>query len=303
MQELASEGLLVGHKGRGTFVNAAPFATALNILFVHASESPVTYPYTYLLMDGMQQYRNSGQVFRLELMPLAEPFLQSPDDSTIEDMVKHGRIDGVITLPRIRTEQLERLVAQKVPVVQVGGTQFLKPPAGITAIDVGPRRAIDLALEHLRDIGRRNVGLLGTRLTGAAFKKAAVKEAMRSAGLPFKESYFELADWGINGGKDAAEQLLSRCPDIDAIVAADDLQGVGVLQAVAESGRQVPDDIAVVGLGNLLGEHSHSKLTTVDIRIGEQGRRAMQYLHAMVRQQPVESLNLIDPILIRRETT
>jgi DNA-binding LacI/PurR family transcriptional regulator len=45
----------------------------------------------------------------------------------------------------------------------------------------------------------------------------------------------------------AARRLLADNPDIDAIFAACDVTAMGVLRAVRETGRRVPDDIALVG--------------------------------------------------------
>jgi DNA-binding LacI/PurR family transcriptional regulator len=42
-------------------------------------------------------------------------------------------------------------------------------------------------------------------------------------------------------------RLLANRPDIDALFAANDLMAAGALQVLAEAGRRIPEDVAVVG--------------------------------------------------------
>ncbi len=302
LQELATEGLLIGQKGRGTFVNPSPYAIALNVLFVHASESPITYPYTHLLMEGIQQYSRAGHPFRLELLPLPEIHQQSPDDASVEELLAYDPMDGVIAMPRIRPEVLQRLADKGIPLVIVGNRRFLNAPPGVI-VDSGPTSAREMGLRHLKEIGRRRIAVVGADVIGGGTAKDRIIDTMRDLSLPFDPARYEPAGWGINPGKQAALQLLSRCPDLDAIFTSDDMQALGVLQAMSDLGRRVPDDVAVMGLGNLLGDHSHSGLTTIDVRISDLGLTAARCLHRLVEKKPVEPVNLVPPRLLRRETT
>lgn len=69
-------------------------------------------------------------------------------------------------------------------------------------------------------------------------------------------------------------ELLDRCPDLDAVFAANDLAASGALRVLRERGRRVPEDVAVVGFDDLLpvAEQSDPPLTTVRQDIEEMGR-------------------------------
>jgi len=56
----------------------------------------------------------------------------------------------------------------------------------------------------------------------------------------------------LEGGYSAAQQLLSRQPEIDAFLCYNDLVAVGALQACAEQDRRVPEDIALIGCDDIL---------------------------------------------------
>lgn len=300
--ELISEGMLASERGRGTFVASEPFSTALCVLFVCASEMSMSYPYTSHLVEGMQSYTSPGRQFRFEMVALPDTNLQSPEDSTISDLTAQGRFDGIVALPRILPRQMQRLADHGTPVVQVGGSYVQSPPEHAMLIDCGPQSAVCIALEHLKSVGRKKVGLLGASLQSSQSGKKQLYTHMQSVGLEINETRFERSAYGMNGGYDATHQLLSRCDDVDAILACDDLQAAGALRALAERNLRVPDDVAVVGLGNWLSDHSHCGLTTIDIGLAEHGNLAMQVLDRVSRHEQVERQYWVQPRLIRRET-
>lgn len=64
------------------------------------------------------------------------------------------------------------------------------------------------------------------------------------------------------GGYFATLQALEEFPDIDAIFASNDMQAIGVLRALHEHGRAIPDDIAVVSFdGTVESEFAWPPLT------------------------------------------
>jgi DNA-binding LacI/PurR family transcriptional regulator len=46
-------------------------------------------------------------------------------------------------------------------------------------------------------------------------------------------------------------EVLRRCPEVDGVFAANDLSALGALQALADAGRAVPTDVAVVGFDDV----------------------------------------------------
>jgi DNA-binding LacI/PurR family transcriptional regulator len=69
-------------------------------------------------------------------------------------------------------------------------------------------------------------------------------------------------------------ELLGRCPEVDAVFAANDLMASGALRVLREQGRRVPDDVAVIGFDDMLpvAEQTDPPLTTVRQDIEEMGR-------------------------------
>jgi DNA-binding LacI/PurR family transcriptional regulator len=87
------------------------------------------------------------------------------------------------------------------------------------------------------------------------------------------------ADFTEAGGYRAMKQLLERTPEIDGVFVASDLMAIGALRALRESGRQVPEDVAVVGFDDApLASYSDPPLTTVRQPVGSLGQEMVRLL-------------------------
>jgi DNA-binding LacI/PurR family transcriptional regulator len=81
-------------------------------------------------------------------------------------------------------------------------------------------------------------------------------------------------DFTPAGGERAMRELLDRCPELDAVFAANDLMASGALRVLREQGRRVPEDVALIGFDDMLpvAEQTDPPLTTVRQDIEEMGR-------------------------------
>ncbi len=303
MQELSNEGLLVRTRGKGTFVNPSVFTGVYNYLFIHGFElDGLAYPFTSRLLNGICRQNSERVHFRLEMLTLPPRTLQEAnEDRRVDDLLSHTRIHGIIALPRLRPETMQRLMAQHLFIVQIGLIE--PPPPGVVAIDFCTAEACRLKARHLQSTGRRRIGFIAQPdLERAQFRTHEFQTALQEVGLTLEEQTIEPGRWGVNGGREAAGRLLERCPDLDVLVASDDLQALGALLAAQAAGRKVPDDLAILGQGNMLGEHSHCGLTTVDTRIEACGALAVQTLERLLKGQKVDPIIPLAPRLIIRQT-
>ena len=93
------------------------------------------------------------------------------------------------------------------------------------------------------------------------------------------------AEWIVRGGfmegdgYRAMKKLLAVRPRIDAVFAANDPSAIGAMKAIWDAGLRVPEDIAVVGAGDIaLGDLLRVPLTTVSWSREDQGRHAAELL-------------------------
>jgi LacI family transcriptional regulator len=90
------------------------------------------------------------------------------------------------------------------------------------------------------------------------------------------------ADESGEGGDDAAGRLLARFPDLDGLLAYNDLMAIGAMRALQRAGREVPADVAVIGVDDIqLSSLVQPALTTIAIDRVAMGERAVELVLAL----------------------
>ena len=111
--------------------------------------------------------------------------------------------------------------------------------------------------------------------------------------------------WSEEWGRQAAYILLRQANDVDAIFCGSDQIARGVAGSLRDMGRNVPDDIALVGFDNwtVMAEASRPPLTTVDMNLSQVGRTAAQVLLAAIGGQTTHGTQFVPCQLVVREST
>lgn len=88
--------------------------------------------------------------------------------------------------------------------------------------------------------------------------------------------------------------LLERFPDLDAVFAGSDVMAAGARQVLRESGRRIPDDVALIGYDDsAIARHMDPPLTSVRQPIEEMGRAMIDLLLGEIAdRRPVASRGL-----------
>lgn len=198
----------------------------------------------------------------------------------------------------------KKIEARKTPYVLID-----RPIAGVEACFVGvDNRAIGrLATEHLIAKGCKRIGhLRGPQLRIATERAEGYREALEQAGIRPDRNYIVVAGHTDSTGHEGMKELLKVEPRVDAVFCYNDPVAIGALKAIAEAGLRVPQDIALVGAGNVRYSDVLSvPLTTVDQGTCQIGNLAAELLlerigaKRAVRAQKI----LIPPKLVEREST
>ncbi|OLF09503.1 LacI family transcriptional regulator [Actinophytocola xinjiangensis] len=159
-----------------------------------------------------------------------------------------------------------------------------------------------MAVDHLVSLGHQEIAHIdGGGGSQAAPRRAGYLAAMRRHGLRprvVRGEYTEAA-----GAAAVPVLLAGRRPT--ALLAANDLNAVGVISGLVEAGLSVPEDVSVVGYDNTwLAALRHVSLTTVDQPRVEMGRLAAQALVRRVRgERSGPARHLLTPRLVVRSST
>ncbi len=159
------------------------------------------------------------------------------------------RVDAVIISPTDRAASLAALAdtARIVPTVQIDRVI----DASLPFARVNQSRPVGELVAHLRATGRRHIVFIGQPTTMAtSFERETAFTELMGADYPGEEPRVHSGTISPATVHEAALKVLERWPNTDAIICANDLIGVGVLQAL----RALPNrkHIAVSGFDNTL---------------------------------------------------
>ncbi len=136
-------------------------------------------------------------------------------------------------------------------------------------------------VKYLYEKGCRNIGLINGSMNYAPYKERykGFQRALKKYGL--NEYCAESPDCvnSFEYGYQCTEQLLEKNPDLDAIMAAVDIQGMAALRALKVHGLKVPEDIRLVSLtGHSIGNMLETTMTSLEIPAYEMGSKAVKML-------------------------
>ncbi|MFH9978760.1 LacI family DNA-binding transcriptional regulator [Streptomyces sp. NPDC017179] len=208
------------------------------------------------------------------------------DHARVGRYLAGGHVDGALVFSLHLDDPLPGLIRRAgVPTVFGGRPGWSDDPApgatdsartagspAVVYVDCDNRGGAREAVRHLAGLGRTRIGHITGALdqTSAADRLDGFRDVMADA----DPRLIVESDFTPAGGERAMRELLDRCPDLDAVFAANDLTASGALRVLRERGLRVPDDVAVVGFDDMLpvAEQTEPPLTTVRQDIEEMGR-------------------------------
>jgi DNA-binding LacI/PurR family transcriptional regulator len=148
-----------------------------------------------------------------------------------------------------------------------------------------------------------------------ADREAGFLDALRDAGLSVDRDSVPVmyGNHQIDGGRQAARDLLEHAPHLTAIFALNDLMARGALDAAHAAGRHVPEDLSVMGFDDIpFAALANPPLTTVSQRIRQLGEQAADLLLGAIdrtsetqedpRRASATSVLLPNSVVLRRST-
>ncbi|AZI58636.1 LacI family transcriptional regulator [Nakamurella antarctica] len=179
------------------------------------------------------------------------------------------RTDTVALLP----PEALRGVGLGIPLVMLDGEES---PHLDAVVRIDNRTGVYAALSHLRDIGRRRIGFIGS-LLGSSLRNDLYRSFLTENGLEWSEQSQVVVEETHQGGIDGAEQLIAQYPEMDAVLVYNDVMAIGALKGFQHTKVEVPARIAVIGFDGLdIGSLVSPELTTLSIDKSEIARHAIE---------------------------
>jgi DNA-binding LacI/PurR family transcriptional regulator len=219
--------------------------------------------------------------------------------AAVDDLARAG-VEGVVVVAgHDAAVDVARSRPGRLPVVVVEGDLSRTP----MSVGVDQVAAASAAVEHLVDLGHRRVDHVAGPIDWAEARARVEgwRVAARGAGVVAPAPV--VGDWSASSGHEAG-RVLAADPDVTAVFVGNDQMAVGLLHAMHEAGRAVPQEVSVVGFDDIPeAAFLAPPLTTVHQDFHDVGRQAVALLSAAIRGERLPPVPLLPARLVVREST
>ena len=211
-------------------------------------------------------------------------------------------VDGVILCSSRLPQDDLQVYFDRFPQVVLVNRELETPQPNVTTINVDDRAGAEMAVRHLVEAGRQRIAFIAGPETSISGQRRleGYRAGLEAWFRSFDINWLEHCPPTTQGGLEATLRLLARHPDVDAILAYNDLVAVGALQACQAGWKSVPAEAAVIGADDIpLASLVQPQLSTLRVNQYEIGRTAIILLLEMFAQSQARAI-CIEPELILR---
>jgi DNA-binding LacI/PurR family transcriptional regulator len=214
-----------------------------------------------------------------------------------------GTDGALLVLHLPDSSELQGLAAARIPLVVIDPPE--EPGPGIRSVGTTNWQGCLTATRHLIELGHRRIAIIGgpEHLWSSRARLAGYRAALEAAGLPTAGELIRRDDFCTEGGRRQARELLAMAQPPTAIVAGNDPQAFGVLQALGERGLRAPGDLSVVGFDDVpVASWATPALTTVRQPLAAMAATAFRMLHGRPGAGEPHHIELATTLVIREST-
>jgi DNA-binding LacI/PurR family transcriptional regulator len=229
--------------------------------------------------------------------------LRYVDQTQMRAAVHHllgANVDGIVVIAPLSSavEALDGVVSS-VPLVSVASDG----PSTAETVSVDQEGGARQATRHLLELGHPTVFHVRgpADWLDADARERGWRTELAAAGASAPDLLS--GDWSPTSGY-AAGRKLARTPGVTAVFAANDQMALGVVRALHEAGRQVPQDVSIVGFDDIPESGFFlPPLTTVRQNFAELGRVCLDQLLALIRNEAPHGPHFVTTNLVVRGST
>ncbi len=268
----------------------------LGIVIPRTSEFTFSNPFYAEVLKGIgKKARELGQYLLFSFQ----------EEEGYAQMFQHGLAAGIIVVAnRIDDPRLQEAWKMKVPVVLIPGYPWKQQ---IPSVDGDSFDGILKAVNYLAELGHRRIAFLNgpSNSKYSIQRLAGYRRGLTRNRLPFRKDWVYEFDAAQEGGYEGMGKFLSVAEVPTAVLVINDFSAMGALRAAREKGWRVPNDISIVGFGDVpFSSMTDPPLTTIREPFQEMGHEAASMLLKIVQGEKLSSRNQILPVeLVIRDST
>ncbi|TDD48754.1 LacI family transcriptional regulator [Kribbella antibiotica] len=219
--------------------------------------------------------------------------------------VSSQSFDGLLVIePEGTLTYIEQLHARGLPVVLIDDRDHRPQFPSVATTNYAGGQS---AARHLIELGRhRPLVITGVERFGCTHERLdGFRDTYAEAGIELDPRLVFEGDFTHESGRRGVQHALDQRLDFDAVFAHNDLSAGGAIQAVRETGRNVPNDVSVVGFDDIpYAQHTEPPLTTVHQPMRQMGQAAARMLMGYFGGTPLpEEPQVLPTTLIVRSST
>lgn len=271
-------------------------------MLICISPTQKTDPFHEQILDGIQDVVRTYKL-KLSRLQLQADSSRQPHRQFPPSMAKAvSQAQGLIILGNIpmSEQQYLHLHQNGIPTViiyGIGNSQLC------SYVGIDERRAMIEIVSELMQLGHKNIayihgpeGNLDHRERLRAFKLGVLSAHLADS----LKLIIQANSWDRQGGYEAAVRLLTSYKP-SAIITANDLMALGAYRAVKEAGFRIPEDVSVVGFGDLeCAKNADPPLSTIAVPLRSIGKWAAALLHTKIVEQELAPVRLTVPTVFRQ---
>ncbi|GAC34577.1 LacI family DNA-binding transcriptional regulator [Paraglaciecola polaris] len=163
--------------------------------------------------------------------------------------------------------------------------------------------------DYMASLGHANIVVLSTkeRVYDATHRLNGIRQSLSQHNINLPDQHIAYGSPDYAGGREAIEHLIEQGITFTAVLCYNDAMATGVISALTDLGRRIPDDVSIVGFDDvLLAKYCMPKLTTVKYPIDIMARKATELALSLIAKD--RPLNQSDkdyqykPFLVKRES-
>lgn len=258
-------------------------------LFVECESAAREAGYTVLLCNSLGQ--TEREIDHLEMLR------QQRADAIIQI---GGSVDEIV--PNQQYVEKVNQITLSIPVV----TTDRLDGAQCCCVQIDARKATELLMMHLFQLGHKRVALVGGRqgVTSTYEKYQTYLSMLKANHLEYREEYVIEGNYDYKGGYAGMDRLVKAALPPTAIIAINDFSAAGIMRCLFDHGYRIPEDISVVSYDNTESSGLlNPKLTSIDYDYASFGKKLVDTAIAVMENREAPILQKINPTLIIRESS
>jgi LacI family transcriptional regulator, galactose operon repressor len=223
------------------------------------------------IISGIERYLRQKNFFFLTVAHRHDPKLLE----TYSNLLLDRGVEGFISVDTFIEHPMP------LPTIAIPGHRHLD---GVTNIVLDHRKGAWFALNHLNELGHKEIALMKGSDTSpdAEDRWNAICEVAEEFGIQVRPEliiHLQGDDSTPQLGYPFAKELLTRKRPFTALFAYNDISAIGSIRAFQDAGLRVPEDISVVGFDDIrIAVHNNPSLTTVRQPLQKMGEIAARTL-------------------------